>query len=122
VIKRYRDYDTGKIEEYEMPSEEEAHKLHQSTITQDILPRTTLEALEAKLQAVIDKSEDTCYTKAKIRGEKTFTLRGQDIFAPKIICEWIKEGMLGGIPDDKLREAFECALTMRNTGLRKVPD
>jgi hypothetical protein len=65
---------------------------------------------------------DTCYTKAQVKGEKTFTLRAQDIFAPKIICEWIKEGMLGGVPDDKLREAFECALTMRNNAWRKVPD
>lgn len=62
-----------------------------------------------------------CKTLAKVGdNEDIFVLRGQDITAPRSIVRWI-EFNLYTAPDDKLREAFECALRMRKQGA-KMPD
>ena len=46
--------------------------------------------------------------------EMLFVLMGRDATAPKVVLEWIKENLFTQ-PEDKLREAFECALKMKNT-------
>lgn len=53
--------------------------------------------------------------------EMLFVLRAQDITAPHTILEWIKLNF-HNCPEDKLREAFECALTMKKHKGRKQPD
>ena len=66
-------------------------------------------------------SDQNCYEKAKARGERTFTLVGQDRSSPKIVVEWIKEN-IETAPAAKLREALEAALEMRDTKNRKSAD
>ena len=57
----------------------------------------------------------------KIRpDEPFFVLRGQDFTSPKMILEWIKENL--HVNDDKLREAFECALAMKSYKHTKSAD
>lgn len=57
------------------------------------------------------KKTDPCLQKAHA-DEKLFVLMARDVTSPKVIMEWIKEN-LGAQPEDKLREAFECALEMQ---------
>lgn len=65
--------------------------------------------------------KSNCPTLPKIReDEEMFVLRGQDISSPIIILEWIKENF--HCSDEKLREAFECALRMRNDPFKKAAD
>ena len=52
--------------------------------------------------------------------EPFFVLRGQDFTSPRLIMEWIKENL--HVNDDKLREAFECALKMKNYPHTKAAD
>lgn len=66
------------------------------------------------------KSTDTCIAKAA-EDEMLFVLRAQDISSPLIVLEWIKENFFS-CPDEKLREAFECALEMKGWKERKVAD
>ena len=64
------------------------------------------------------KNDDPCIKKA-YDDERLFVLMTRDITAPKIVLEWIKEN-LDNQPDEKLREAFECALEMaKNQGYFK---
>lgn len=58
------------------------------------------------------KNTDTCLQKA-FEDEKLFVLMARDNTAPYVVLEWIKMNM-STQPDDKLREAFECALEMKN--------
>ncbi len=53
--------------------------------------------------------------------EMLFVLRAQDKTAPHTVLEWIKMNFLT-CPDDKLREAFECALKMKQWSKTKLPD
>jgi len=62
-----------------------------------------------------------CYEKAVARGDQTFTVVGQDITSPTVVCEWIKLN-IETAPADKLRCALEDALTMRATRKRKHAD
>ena len=66
-------------------------------------------------------SDNECFRKAKERGDHTFTLVGQDVTAPAIICEWIKQN-IETAPVHKLLEAFDCAIMMRNNKNRKTAD
>lgn len=50
-----------------------------------------------------------------------FVLRAQDITAPTVVLEWIKTNF-HHISEEKLREAFECALEMKRFPNRKSPD
>lgn len=52
-----------------------------------------------------------CLGKAK-DDEMLFILRAQDISSPIIVLEWIKLNFLN-CPKEKLVEAFNCALEMR---------
>lgn len=66
------------------------------------------------------KATDTCLKKAK-DDEMLFVLRAQDRSAPKTVLHWIAENF-ETTSDDKLREAFETALVMKNYKNRKNPD
>lgn len=61
-----------------------------------------------------------CLGKAK-DDEMLFILRAQDITSPIVILEWMKLSF-HSLPEDKLREAFECALEMRKNKNTKSPD
>lgn len=67
-----------------------------------------------------DLSDNEYFRKAKERGDVTFTLVGQDLSSPVVICEWIKQNILT-CPMDKLYEALDRAIEMRARG-RKVAD
>lgn len=68
-----------------------------------------------------DLSDATCYSKAVAKGEDTFTVRSQDYTAPSIVCEWVKQNIYT-CPADKLREALERAIKMRDWPSRKTAD
>lgn len=52
--------------------------------------------------------------------EEIFVLRAQDSSAPATVIDWIKNNLHAS--DEKLREAFECALKMRKHQNTKVAD
>jgi hypothetical protein len=62
-----------------------------------------------------------CYEKARANGEQTFTLRAQDQTSPAVIAEWIKLN-IETAPADKLRDALEECLKMRQHSPRRMPD
>lgn len=55
--------------------------------------------------------------------EPVFVLRGKDFSAPGTIVNWIGANILTA-PEDKLRDALECALAMRSypNALKKQAD
>lgn len=61
-----------------------------------------------------------CLAKAK-DDEMLFILRAQDATAPKVVLHWIAKNF-ENTPEEKLREAFECALEMRKHSGRKQAD
>ena len=66
-------------------------------------------------------SDTKVYTKAKNRGQETFTLVAQDRTSPRTILFWIGENFETA-PPEKLRDAFERALRMREFPERKWAD
>lgn len=66
------------------------------------------------------KHTDSCIQKAA-DDEMLFVLRAQDVTAPKTVLHWIAKNF-DNVSEDKLREAFECALTMRRFKNRKAAD
>lgn len=66
------------------------------------------------------KNDDLCLKKVN-DDEPIFVLRAQDISSTFIVLEWIKINFQH-TPDDKLREAFEHALKMKNYPSHKIPD
>jgi hypothetical protein len=66
-------------------------------------------------------NDDSCFEKAKVAGEQRFTLRAQDVTAPKCIAFWILEN-IETAPDDKLRHALDDALRARRWPNRKTAD
>lgn len=62
-----------------------------------------------------------CYEKAMSRGQKTFTLVEQDMSSPFVIIEWIKCNIMT-CPAQKLRDALETAIAMREFPKRKLSD
>lgn len=58
-----------------------------------------------------------CFNKAD-DNEMLFVLRAQDYSAPRIVLHWISKNF-ETCPDEKLREAFECALAMKKHPNRK---
>lgn len=61
-----------------------------------------------------------CYDKAA-PDEELFVLRAQDNSSPEIVLEWIKRNIKTA-PDAKLRDAFECAIRMKNHPRTKNAD
>ncbi len=66
------------------------------------------------------QSSSGCLAKAK-DDEMLFILRAQDETAPKVVLHWIAKNF-DTAPEDKLREAFECAMEMKKYPKRKKPD
>ena len=64
---------------------------------------------------------DHCRQVADYDDMERFTLIAQDSTAPRTICWWILEN-IDTAPSDKLKEAFKCALEMRDYPHRKKPD
>jgi hypothetical protein len=52
--------------------------------------------------------------------EEIFVLRAQDASAPRSVILWIADNLHAS--DDKLRDAFECALRMRRHPKTKPAD
>lgn len=61
-----------------------------------------------------------CLGKAK-DDEMLFILRAQDLTSPMVILEWIKLNF-NNCPKEKLLEAFNCALEMKEHVARKLAD
>lgn len=63
-------------------------------------------------------------TLAKIGDEEIiFVLRGQDKSSPAVILEWLKLNWDNpSMTEEKLKEAFNCALDMRRFEGRKLAD
>ena len=61
------------------------------------------------------------HAKAKGKGEPTFTLRVQDESSSLCIAEWIKLN-IETAPVDKLREALDAAIAMREWPNRRHAD
>ncbi len=66
-------------------------------------------------------SDTRVHAKAKNRGQETFTLVAQDRTSPRTILFWIGENFETA-PPEKLRDAFERALRMREFPERKWAD
>ncbi len=66
-------------------------------------------------------SDTQVYAKARNRGQETFTLVAQDRTSPRTILFWIGENFETA-PPEKLRDAFERALRMREFPERKWAD
>lgn len=62
-----------------------------------------------------------CFNKARALGEPTFTLRAQDVSAPAVVAEWIKQNVMT-CPAGKLREALDTAIKMREWPSKKHAD
>lgn len=62
----------------------------------------------------------SCLNKAG-EDEMLFVLRAQDESAPRAIMQWITTNF-ETCSEDKLKEAFNCALRMRRHPNRKMPD
>ena len=52
--------------------------------------------------------------------EEIFVLRAQDASAPRTVMLWIADNLHA--PDDKLRDAFECAMRMRRHPKARAAD
>lgn len=78
--------------------------------------------MNIKKQQVNAAKEDAgCYARAKKRGQQTFTLVAQDVTAPAVICEWIKNN-IDTAPPAKLIDALMDAIAMRDYAPRKCAD
>ncbi|HET6207810.1 MAG TPA: hypothetical protein VFD98_13435 [Terracidiphilus sp.] len=66
------------------------------------------------------KHTDTCIQKAA-DDEPLFVLRAQDQSSPSVVMFWIACNFPNA-PEDKLREAFDLALSMRKWPNRKAAD
>ena len=58
---------------------------------------------------------------AKEKGERTFSLRSQDISSPEVIAFWIMKNILTA-PAEKLHQALDDAIEMRSWPNRKHAD
>lgn len=68
-------------------------------------------------------SDNKCFEKARSRGQRTFTLVEQDVMAPIVIGEWIKQGIYTGVPREKLHAAIDDACDMRDSMVgKRIPD
>ncbi len=65
--------------------------------------------------------DNTCYQRAKLRGDQTFTLTARDRSSPRTICFWIMEN-IETCPPEKLVDALIDAIAMREHPSRKNAD
>lgn len=69
-----------------------------------------------------EKTPETCSCLQKLKpGEPFFVLRGQDVSSPQVVLDWVAKNF-ENVPDDKLLEAFVCALKMKHYSPRKAAD
>lgn len=68
-----------------------------------------------------NQTDYECAKKAEARGDKTFTLVGQDRSSPRTICFWIMEN-IETAPPQKLVAALYDAIRMRGQANRKNAD
>lgn len=68
----------------------------------------------------LKQSAEGCLAKAK-NDEMLFILRAQDKSAPKVVLHWIAKNF-DTAPEEKLREAFECAIQMKKYSNKKIAD
>lgn len=66
------------------------------------------------------KGATGCLAKAA-DDEMLFILRAQDFASPQVVLEWIKLNF-NSCSEEKLMEAFKCALQMREHVNRKAAD
>jgi hypothetical protein len=67
--------------------------------------------------------DDNCFIKAKARGQRTFTLVEQDMLSPAVIGEWIKLALINGTSAEKIHQAVDDAIAMRDSKIgKKMPD
>lgn len=66
------------------------------------------------------KNAKGCLAKAT-PDEMLFILRAKDKSAPRVVLHWIAKNFENA-PEEKLREAFECALEMKKYLGRKEAD
>ncbi len=86
------------------------------------MEETQLAKLLAEQRERSMKRDENCYTKAKSKGELTFTLREQDQTAPATIVDWIRRNWYTA-PATLLYDAFMDALAMRESAVvKKHPD
>jgi hypothetical protein len=69
----------------------------------------------------LKENDRLVFERARTRSEDTFTLVGQDLSSPKLICLWIAEN-IETAPMHKLIDALQHALVMRATLHRKHAD
>lgn len=68
------------------------------------------------------QGDNTCYTKAVQKKQRTFTLVEQDRTSPRTILFWIMDN-IENAPQGKLEDAFELAMAMRfSTVVKKSAD
>jgi hypothetical protein len=77
--------------------------------------------MEKRAPTEFSCNDDSCFEKAKATGEQHFTLRAQDVSAPRTIAFWIMENV-DTAPESKLRHALEDALRARRWPTRKRAD
>lgn len=70
---------------------------------------------------ISEDADSRCYQKARAKGERTFTVRSQDVTAAVTVAEWIKLNILTA-PAAKLREALDDAIAMREWPNQKAAD
>jgi hypothetical protein len=63
---------------------------------------------------------DSLTLKKAGENEEIFVLRAQDASAPRAVILWIADNL--NASDEKLRDAFECALRMRKHPKTKAAD
>lgn len=67
-----------------------------------------------------NKYNSPCLEKADAN-EPIFVLRGQDISSPPTILRWMADNF-ESLPEEKLQDAFETVMQMKNWERRKKPD
>lgn len=79
------------------------------------------ESVTQELRDKHARQDDKCHTKAREKGEMTFTIREQDRSAAKVIAFWIMEN-IEKCPASKLFDALESAIVARDFPNKKNAD
>ena len=78
--------------------------------------REEFDAEQQKTKAMA--MDSSCFSRARQRGEQTFTLVERDLTAPATIIEWIKLN-LATAPPEKLIDALKDAIAMQRSPVVK---
>jgi hypothetical protein len=69
----------------------------------------------------VKEADFQCFQKARAKGEPTFTLRAQDMTAPRVILYWMSLNC-ETLPNPKMADAGRIAFEMRHWPHRKLAD